>query len=270
MVLNWVPSRLVSPTAEHVDLTTSLVEILSAIQGEGLNVGTRQIFIRFGGCDLRCRFCDSAHTWHPKDTCQIEKTPGFRDFETYENPVSMGQILTWVEQQNRPNLHDSISLTGGEPLLHANFLAALLPALRSHTRLPIYLETGGHHPQALPPLLPHLDLIGMDLKLPSISGETHWHAHAAFLRASVQASVAIFCKVIVAQHTDPEDLRQVMETVADIDSTVPVYLQPVTPLSDSAMQPPTPAQVLQWQTDLKQQLKTVRVVPQTHKMLNQL
>ncbi|HAJ60375.1 MAG TPA: radical SAM protein, partial [Cyanobacteria bacterium UBA8543] len=44
-------------------LTARLSEIFSAIQGEGLNVGSRQLFIRFALCDLRCHFCDSAHTW---------------------------------------------------------------------------------------------------------------------------------------------------------------------------------------------------------------
>lgn len=248
----------------------SLIELFSAIQGEGLNVGTRQIFIRFGGCDLRCRFCDSAHTWHPQQQCRIEQTPGLRDFVTYENPVSADQILAWIQQQDRPHLHDSISLTGGEPLLHADFLRDFLPRVRSQTSLPLYLETGGHHPQALKDILPYLDLIGMDLKLPSVSGESHWAAHAEFLQACVEAKVQVFCKVILAQQTDPADLKQVTHLISTVGPKIPVYLQPVTPLSDQSIQPPTPEQVLQWQADLKQDLKTVRVVPQTHKMLNQL
>ncbi len=259
------PSQL---SAQNTPPTTALVEIFSAIQGEGLNVGTRQIFIRFGVCDLRCRYCDSVHTWHPSAACRIEQTPGHRDFFDYANPVSIDQVLGWVEQQNQPHLHDSISLTGGEPLLQVDFLTAFLPELRSQIQLPIYLETGGHHPQALLPLLPYLDLIGMDLKLPSVSGENHWEAHSKFLQIC-HGKVEVFCKVIVAQHTDPDDLQQVMGLVAAIDPSIPIYLQPLTPLN-SAMQSPTPDQVLQWQADLKQQLQTVRVVPQTHKMISQL
>jgi organic radical activating enzyme len=38
----------------------------------------------------------------------------------------------------------------------------------------------------------------------------------------------------------------------------------------ASLQAPTPEQVLQWQALMKRQLKKVRVVPQTHKMLNQL
>jgi 7-carboxy-7-deazaguanine synthase len=63
--------------------TARLIEVFSAIQGEGLNVGTRQIFIRFAICDLRCHYCDSAHTWVAPNECRVEGTPGLRDFEIH-------------------------------------------------------------------------------------------------------------------------------------------------------------------------------------------
>ncbi|MCL5059022.1 MAG: 7-carboxy-7-deazaguanine synthase QueE, partial [Actinobacteria bacterium] len=37
-------------------------EIFSSVQGEGPYVGTRQIFIRFDGCNLSCRYCDTARS----------------------------------------------------------------------------------------------------------------------------------------------------------------------------------------------------------------
>ncbi len=80
-------------------LTANLIEIFSAIQGEGINVGTRQIFIRFGGCDLRCAYCDSQHTWQNQPTCEIEQTAGQRDFQTYDNPIELPQLLAWVDRQ---------------------------------------------------------------------------------------------------------------------------------------------------------------------------
>lgn len=45
-----------------VQPTARLIQVFSAIQGEGLKVGTRQIFIHFAQSDLRCHYCDSAHT----------------------------------------------------------------------------------------------------------------------------------------------------------------------------------------------------------------
>lgn len=256
---------------DDVSPTASLIEVFSAIQGEGLNVGTRQLFIRFGGCDLRCRFCDSAQTWHPQSTCRIETVPGQRHFETHPNPVTATQLLSWVERQQMSNLHDSLSLTGGEPLLQADFLVSFLSLMRIQSKLPIYLETGGHHPQALDRVLPYLDMVGMDLKLPSVSGETHWTAHTEFLEICDRAGVTVFCKLIISEYTDPADLDQAAAVVARINPTIPVFLQPVTPLTDQGQPaPPTPAQGLDWQARLKQSLAFVRVIPQTHKMMGQL
>jgi 7-carboxy-7-deazaguanine synthase len=255
-------------------LTANLIEIFSAIQGEGLNVGTRQIFVRFGGCDLRCAYCDSEHTWQKQPTCSIEQTPGERDFVTYNNPIELPQLLTWVDRQNQPHLHDSISITGGEPLLHAPFLAEFLPQVKALTQLPIYLETGGHRPAQLQQILPYLDLVGMDIKLPSVSGENHWEKHREFLQLCQDANVDVFVKIIISQTTDPAELRQAARLVSDVSERIVIFLQPMTALAQPHTNPqlaaPEPSQVLAWQALMKEYLPQIRVVPQTHKMLGQL
>lgn len=263
-------------TANTITPTAHLVEVFSAIQGEGLNVGTRQIFIRFAFCDLRCHFCDSAHTWNAPPSCQIERSPGLRDFEIHSNPVPLPILIEWVERQNLPCLHDSISVTGGEPLLHASFLKEFLPQVRSTTGLPIYLETGGHRPEQLKIILPYLDSVGMDLKLPSTSGESRWQEHEQFLRLCHDSHLQVFVKIIVSQDTDPAELERSAKLVAAVSPSIPIFLQPVTPLAESKqltqmpVLAPSPHQVLVWQALMKRFVKQVRVVPQTHKMLNQL
>ncbi|MBR8834822.1 MAG: 7-carboxy-7-deazaguanine synthase QueE [Stigonema ocellatum SAG 48.90 = DSM 106950] len=253
-----------------------LIEVFSAIQGEGLNVGTRQIFIRFALCDLRCHFCDSAHTWDAPANCRREQSPGLRDFEIYSNPVPLATLVEWVERQNQPGLHDSISLTGGEPLLHAQFLMQFLPKVRSITGLPIYLETGGHRPEQLAMILPYLDSVGMDLKLPSTSGESHWQEHAKFLQLCYDAQLEVFVKIVISGNTYASELEQSALLVASVSPEIPVFLQPVTPLeapvgfTQIPVLAPSPHQVLNWQALMKRFVKRVRVVPQTHKMLNQL
>lgn len=255
-------------------LTANLIEIFSAIQGEGINVGTRQIFVRFGGCDLRCHYCDSEHTWKKQPTCSIEQTPGARNFTTHDNPIDSAQLLAWITHQNQPHLHDSISITGGEPLLHAAFLAQWLPQVKQLTNLPIYLETGGHRPKQLIQVLPHLDLVGMDIKLPSVSGENHWQAHREFLQLCHDAGVDIFIKIIISQTTNPDELKQAAQLVAGVDNNITIFLQPMTALAQPHTNPqltaPTPTQVLDWQAVMKEYLPQIRVVPQTHKMLGQL
>ncbi|MEO1378398.1 MAG: 7-carboxy-7-deazaguanine synthase QueE [Cyanobacteria bacterium J06635_10] len=259
-----------------VNENARLIEVFSAIQGEGLNVGTRQIFIRFAFCDLRCHFCDSAHTWNAPANCRIELTPGCRDFEICSNPISLPMLIKWVERQNIPCLHDSISLTGGEPLLHASFLLKFLPQVRLNTGLPIYLESGGHRPEQLAMILPYLDSVGMDLKLPSVSGESRWQEHENFLQLCYDARIEVFVKIVISHDTDPAELKHSARLVAAVNPAIPVFLQPVTPLNstekfgDFTLCVPTPKQVIDWQALMKKFLKSVRIVPQTHKMLNQL
>ncbi|BAZ14508.1 radical SAM domain-containing protein [Calothrix sp. NIES-4071] len=262
-------------TATATTTTARLVEVFSAIQGEGLNVGTRQIFIRFALCDLRCHFCDSSNTWNAPNVCRIERFPGSRDFEVYSNPVTLSMLLQWVERQNIPHLHDSISLTGGEPLLHASFLVEFLPQVRSATQLPIYLETGGHRSEQLAMVLPYLDSVGMDFKLESVSGEKRFVEHARFLQLCDDSQVEVFVKIIISASTDVVELEQAAQIIAKINRSIPIFLQPVTPLvspihAEKAIIAPSPDQVLRWQADMKRIVKHVRVVPQTHKMLNQL
>ncbi|MEA5620151.1 7-carboxy-7-deazaguanine synthase QueE [Cronbergia sp. UHCC 0137] len=259
-----------------VQPTARLIEVFSAIQGEGANVGTRQIFIRFALCDLRCHFCDSSHTWNAPSTYRVERTPGLRDFEIHSNPISLPLLIKSVERQNLPNLHDSISLTGGEPLLHAPFLQQFLPELRTVTNLPIYLETAGHRPEQLAMIIPYLDSVGMDLKLPSVSGETYWQEHREFLQLCRDANLDVFVKIIVSQKTDPQELERSALLVASVSQDIPIFLQPVTPLPPSeqfssvAVDVPSPNQVLEWQALMKQFVKIVRVIPQTHKMISQM
>lgn len=263
-------------TVQTTKSTARLIEIFSAIQGEGLNVGTRQIFIRFALCDLRCHFCDSAHTWDIPTNCRIEKLPGSREFEIHPNPVTLPILIEWVKRQNIPRLHDSISLTGGEPLLHSNFLRDFLPKVRFATGLPIYLETGGHRPEQLTNIVPYIDSVGMDLKLPSTSGESHWESHSQFLQICNSANLEVFVKIVISQETSLSDLEQAALLIKAVSPKIPVFLQPATPLdlekafADKQIFAPSPKQVLNWQALLKQSLDRVRVIPQTHKVIDQL
>lgn len=43
-----------------------LVEDFYTIQGEGFHAGKPAYFIRLGGCDVGCRWCDAKYTWNPR------------------------------------------------------------------------------------------------------------------------------------------------------------------------------------------------------------
>ena len=248
------------------DHPADLIELFSSIQGEGLLVGLRQIFLRFYGCNLTCAYCDTERQV-PPSCCAIEGTPGRRDFVPVSNPVALDRVLSHLAgwQSGWPGLHHSLGLTGGEPLLRLEILREWLPPLRKH--LPIYLETNGVLSTALQVLINHIDYIGMDFKLPSTAGVgDFWERHAEFL--SVAAAKKVFVKVVVGEDTEEWEIGKSCEIIAAIDQSIPLILQPVT--GDDGQVAISPIKVLELQELAHLMLREVRVIPQTHKFMGQI
>lgn len=245
-----------------------LVEIFSSIQGESELIGYRQVFLRFLGCNLRCDYCDTTESLaagQAPPPCRIERTPGRGDFAYQENPISPEAVRDAVARLLEVR-HHSVSLTGGEPLLQADFLAALLPALHD-LGLRVYLETNGSLPDRLSQVLDGVDIIGMDVKLPSVAGES-----AAGLLARHREFLALarrreaFVKIVVGDATPDAELVEAVRMVAGVDPAIPITLQPVTPRGPAACPPPA-SRLLEMQALALRHAGSVRVIPQTHKVM---
>jgi len=242
-----------------------LEEVFASIQGEGPAVGQRQIFVRFRGCDLRCRYCDTPEavksTGEARESpCRAQVSSGSLVREEVPNPIGPAELTRLcdriaVDGPGRP----VASLTGGEPLLQAAFLHAWLPAVRQ--RYGIYLETSGVHHGAMKTLAPFIDVVSMDIKLPSATGQMpRWDDHGRFIAAA--SGCRLFVKVVVTRDTTPEDLRTAAMLVAEHDRSVPFIIQPASgPLA------PDGASLLLRQSEMLKLLEEVRVIPQAHKLL---
>jgi organic radical activating enzyme len=246
--------------------SSQLIEIFSSVQGEGPLVGVRQVFIRFQGCDLGCAYCDTDYSGSTA-FCLVEKTPGRRDFEPVANPIALETIMSLLLRWKGgwPGIHHSISITGGEPLLQDEILRNWLPQLR--TILPIYLETNGVLHSALIQLMPHVDYVSMDVKLPSTSGHPElWELHRQFLEVAVKGTV--FVKVVVNQETQDWEITRVSELIASIKKSIPLIIQPYT--TPEGLVGITPLRMLELQELSSNHLSEVRIIPQTHKFIGQL
>lgn len=254
-------------------MTTSdceLIEIFSAIQGEGPIIGQRQIFVRFGKCDVKCDYCDTPLCHVPLSHCKIESAAASRVFEKHPNPVTVEQLAIWVKRlDSTPGLHHSISLTGGEPLIHAKTIVALREELGPH-RIPFYLETDGHLVDELAEVLDVIDLVGMDIKVESATGfPARFDDNRRFLSMLTKAQIEVFVKIVVCQSTTDDELIQAMDVIKDVAPETRTVLQPVTPFAGRGI-PPTPERLLELDLLARTTLPQVFVIPQTHKMLNQL
>lgn len=241
---------------------TPLIEVFSSLQGEGVLAGCRQIFIRFPGCNLDCAYCDTRIEAPP--VCRIETKPGSGIFSDHPQPISLVTVLDLVHRWcgSLPDAHHSISITGGEPMLHADLLAHWLPEL--NILLPVYLETNGTMPEYLPRLIEHLDYISMDIKLPtSAATPAFWHEHRRFLEIAVEREVSV--KVIVGELTSLQDLIKAADLVAEVDDEIPFIIQPVTGRDGRVAVPPE--RLLAFQAAVAGKLTNVRVLPQMHHLL---
>jgi organic radical activating enzyme len=241
-------------------------EIFSSIQGEGYLAGRRQIFIRLTECNLDCGYCDTDHA--RAHTCRIETGPGSMEFTCLAQPLALQVVLQTVEGwcEKLSGSHHSISLTGGEPLLHSDVLAGWLPALRRV--LPIHLETNGTMHLALEQVIGQLDYISMDMKLPSTSGckEHLWDLHHEFLRVAHSRNASV--KVVIGNETVLDEIEQVCSIITAVDRLTPLFLQPLSNVAGGIDISVT--HLLRLQEAASARLPDVRVIPQMHRMLGAL
>ncbi|GJM28885.1 MAG: 7-carboxy-7-deazaguanine synthase [Cyclobacteriaceae bacterium] len=99
------------------------MEAFYTLQGEGYHSGKAAYFIRLGGCDVGCHWCDVKESWDASDFPEI----------------SIEGIVSGAREYNT----DMVVITGGEPLMYD--LSALTLSLQQHG-MKTHLETSGVYP----------------------------------------------------------------------------------------------------------------------------
>jgi len=179
-----------------------VAEVFDSVQGEGLYLGERQIFVRFFGCNLNCKFCDT-------------KLDNFREYEAKE---LLEELRLYTGD------YHSISFTGGEPLLQKDFLKEVLKLTRQ-AGFKNYLETNGTLPDELKEVIDYVDIVAIDLKLQSSTGLSNfWDVHCRFLEVASQKGV--FLKTVICQSTLEEDLEEAIKLIKEVDNSLILVLQP--------------------------------------------
>ncbi|PUB12470.1 7-carboxy-7-deazaguanine synthase QueE [Yoonia sediminilitoris] len=216
------------------------------IQGEGALIGEPTVFVRTGGCDYRCTWCDSLHA---VDTAYRQTW------------AVMPTDAVWQEVQRLSKGNPlTVSLSGGNPAIQ-DFTQLI--ALGHAKGYRFACETQG---SIAKPWFSVLDTLVLSPKPPS-SGETvDWTAFNACLQAATGAG-KIVMKIVVFDDTDYAWARAAADKYPDL----PLYLQPgnleVDP--EIAVDPQNLADKLLWLVD-----KTIadnwfvpRVLPQLHVLL---
>lgn len=158
-------------------------EIFLAVQGEGLQIGVPTVFIRTGGCDFRCSWCDSMYAVDPKH----------RNTWRMMDPAAIMAEVTRVA--GRPLL---VTLSGGNPAIHDQLEEVV--RIGHGKGFTFTMETQGSHYR---PWMNALDFICVSPKPPS-SGMASKFDRDTFTRFVEGFGPTVSVKIVVF---NPEDFE---------------------------------------------------------------
>lgn len=239
-----------------------VIEIFSSLQGEGLLIGERQIFVRFAGCNLNCSYCDTQHSKSSNSGTMM----------------SVDEVVEKIEELKTPDL-GSVSFTGGEPLLHADFINEIL----SKINLDSLLETNGTLPEELAKL-PDISYVSMDVKLPEHFdegwSEDIFENEIKSIKLLITHNIKVYCKLVPIPSTKISKVEEIAKRLADeISETkdqlswdadknkfdeVTLVIQPASPID---LWECSNHKLFEFSEAVGKHLK-VLTIPQIHKFLN--
>ncbi|OED29967.1 hypothetical protein NL43_05300 [Methanosphaera sp. WGK6] len=197
-------------------MTSKIIEIFSSIQGEGLLIGKRQIFIRFSGCNINCVYCDTENS----KTTDLGKE---YSFEELNNKIQ--ELMT-------PDF-DSLEITGGEPLLHSKYIHDFLKKYPYKAML----ETNATLPDNMKLLTDVIDIVSMDIKLPEhFNSQDEWkqiyQQELETIKVMESKNQKYYIKIVISPTTPLNIMNKLLGDLKTITSNdIEIIIQPVSPMS---------------------------------------
>lgn len=233
-------------------------EVFVSLQGEGVLVGTPMVFVRFGGCSVGCLHCDTPRARDRISQFIIDTgTP-----KAVANPIPASALF--AELKPPLEKYKYLTVTGGEPLEQPAFLHLLLDRLQD-VQCKVLLESSGFYPDELAEVIEYVDIISIDLKMPSFAGKPfNADLHRRFLNKALEKTA--YCKIIVMKNTTQDEIKEAAQFIAATPPDMPLVLQP----SFDEANPPTNKQILylmEMAAALSDYIEDVRVIPQLHKFM---
>ncbi len=216
-------------------------DVFASYQGEGFYVGEKHIFVRFSLCNLNCSYCDEPASRLKGKEIDIKK------------------LANQIKRLSAKNSTNTISFTGGEPLLYYRQIKELISILGKKYRY--LLETNGTLYENLKEIINLIDIISMDIKLPQYCGKKLWKEHYKFLKISKDK---VYVKVVVGKDIKLKDFKKAVLLVSKICNKIPFFIQP----DSSEMNNIDIKFIDRLYKIAKRYLYNVRYLPQLHKLLN--
>ena len=230
------------PTAHEARLS----EIFSSLQGEGTRLGERHLFVRFEECHMHCKYCD--------------------ELDKIGSAISLDETVSRIaalDKEEGP--HAFVSLTGGEPLLYLAFLKPLMERLKAKG-FRLYLETSGVLWKALEEVIHLCDVVAMDMKPSSVTGEKNFYEeHEKFL--NIAKAKETFIKIVLSHEINRAEFERLTGIIEKVDPALPLILQPISGEIEGHEDPKLMRLLEELQRLASKRLRDVRIVPRFHKIL---
>lgn len=233
-------------------MTIPVLEIFGpTIQGEGMVIGQKTMFVRTAGCDYSCSWCDSKFTWNGSEKSNIQK-------------MSANEIMDALIEEGSDRF-GHVTISGGNP--------GLLPQLDElvdllHARgLKIALETQGSRWQ---PWFTKIDELTISPKPPSSGMKTDFSVLDQIIESLHLKQQGHFSlKVVVFDEKDLAYAKKVHKRYPAVDFFVQVGNDDLETADDTQLFTHL-LERYEWLIDqvmADHELKNVRVLPQLHTYL---
>ncbi|HJS82554.1 MAG TPA: 7-carboxy-7-deazaguanine synthase QueE [Nitrososphaera sp.] len=230
-----------------------LSEIFTSVEGEGMLVGTKTMFVRLAGCPLGCHWCDTPYAL-PMQSGDI---------------YSMDEAKTLISEQLQPNTY-KVNFTGGEPLAQHEGVVELAQFVKEKG-IRTYLESSCYDSARFAKVLPHIDICKIEFKLSDAKAVDDKN-HATLIKNELEClELAIgsgkvtYIKVVV---TNSSKLKEFKDLVLEIFGMVGVeYISGFIIQPSSKIDEPTLETLFGFYDAVYPIYSEVRIVPQLHKSI---
>lgn len=178
-------------------------EIFTSIEGEGIFVGKKTLFIRLSGCHLKCRWCDTKYAL-PLDS---------------GTDYQIDEIKDLIIKELQPFTY-KVNFTGGEPLLQTEAVIELADFIKKHTNLKTYMESSCFDSELFSKVLPYIDICKVEFKTDDskvVEDEEYDNLisnEIKCLELAVESNNGTYIKIVVTNSTNLESFKNLVYNIS--------------------------------------------------------
>lgn len=227
-------------------------EIFTSIEGEGIFVGKKTMFIRLSGCHLKCRWCDTKYAL-PLDS---------------GTDYQIDEIKDLIIKELRPFTY-KVNFTGGEPLLQTEAVIELADFIKKQTNLKTYMESSCFDSELFSKVIPYIDICKIEFKTDDsnvVEDKEYDNLllnEIRCLELAVESNKATYIKIVVTNSTNLESFKNLVYNISKRikpSDILGFIIQP-----SFGMDQPTVNKLLDTYDIVEPMFPEVRIIPQLHK-----